>query len=192
MEKSGNRKRLYFVLLCIHVIIMRMDKTYVNKNVKLLFFVLLIVLVGFISAGVFNDNKDDTKVAAAPVADIVTKHAKTFCDKHTKTTTTADFLKDEGYPVKDDSRAWTIDECNKIIEKLYTEDENEKHIEGVANHQIFIGMTQKQLIYSIGNPYNVNTATKAESVTDQYAYDSGNGKTSYIYIENGRVTTIQD
>jgi hypothetical protein len=68
---------------------------------------------------------------------------------------------------------WDTEVCNKV---------------GKGN--ISIGMTTAQVKAAWGNPYRVNTTTTANGVSEQWVMrESGS---SYVYFEDGRVTTIQN
>lgn len=59
----------------------------------------------------------------------------------------------------------------------------------VAQNQVFIGMSEQQLVASKGKPRNVNRTSTAWSITEQWVYGSFG---PFIYLENGVVTAVQD
>lgn len=62
-----------------------------------------------------------------------------------------------------------------------------KNAEKILNHQLWIGMSKKEAVASIGNPESVNSTTTADGTSDQWVY-----KNRYLYFDNGVLTTIQD
>lgn len=62
----------------------------------------------------------------------------------------------------------------------------------ILDGEIWIGMTREMLIDSIGNPKKINSTETKYSYTSQYIYEDRFYGTRYIYIENGKVTAIQD
>ncbi len=53
-----------------------------------------------------------------------------------------------------------------------------------------IGMTKKEVIECMGNPYDINKTTNSSGVREQWVY--GSVGSIYVYIENGIVTSWQD
>lgn len=66
--------------------------------------------------------------------------------------------------------------------KRYGEDAGKK----IYNQQVWIGMTKKMLSDSMGNPENKNVSKGSWGIHEQWVY-----KNKYVYIENGKVTSIQ-
>ena len=70
-----------------------------------------------------------------------------------------------------------------MLTERYGQDDAERIARGV----VWIGMTHEQLRESWGAPEDVNTTITAAGKREQWVY--GNGQ--YAYLENGRVTAIQ-
>ena len=82
-------------------------------------------------------------------------------------------LSKEGKVIKDKYPNWSKEVCN-----------------AVAKSQIIIGMTKKQVETAWGRPYKINTTTGTYGTHEQWKmHDSINS--SYVYFENGKLTTIQ-
>ena len=61
---------------------------------------------------------------------------------------------------------------------------------------IVIGMTEMDVVASIGSPYDINRTTAAYGTSAQFVYASAamypaKPKYSYVYFENGKVTSWQ-
>lgn len=62
----------------------------------------------------------------------------------------------------------------------------------IFDGEIWIGMTREMLFDSIGTPKKINSTETKYSYTSQYIYEDRFYGTRYIYLENGKVTAIQD
>ncbi len=63
---------------------------------------------------------------------------------------------------------------------------SEELFHGIKEERIFIGMSERALIASWGNPIRINTHRNAYSTRKQYVY-SGN---RYVYVEGGKVVSV--
>lgn len=70
---------------------------------------------------------------------------------------------------------------------MLTERYGQADAERIAQGVVWIGMTHEQLRESWGSPRDVNTTTTAAGKSEQWVY----GDSQYVYLENGRVTAIQ-
>lgn len=59
--------------------------------------------------------------------------------------------------------------------------------EKILQHKIWIGMTREMLISSWGNPNDINRTVGSFGVHEQFVYGS-----TYVYVENGKLTSWQD
>lgn len=124
---------------------------------------------------------------------LVTKLAPVYCSKH-QNLKFAKLPKLPDMPSYDGVGSFTPDQCNTIIGKLYDADLQEDHISDVANAQIFIGMSQLELMYAWGEPNDINNTTSTYGTHDQWVYgtyDSGS-KPQYVYVDNGVVSSFQN
>jgi hypothetical protein len=70
--------------------------------------------------------------------------------------------------------------------------EEQTKIEAFAKHRVWIGMTTAECIQSCSGPLQINKTLTAKGLEEQWVYPSGEeGKLSYLYFENGILTTIQ-
>lgn len=177
-----------------------MDST--KKKTSPIVAVIVILVIGLIGYMIYagsrsnNGQKTDVSKASNVVDDrdlITEKYRTTYCKNRANTKVSS---MPEGYPINDGS-GWTDDECKIIISKIldstfYSDSTNiDEEIKRVTEGKYWIGMSETALLYSIGSPRDVNT-TKTDSYTKkQYVYGSITNPT-YIYTENGKVTTIQD
>jgi len=58
----------------------------------------------------------------------------------------------------------------------------------IERESVFIGMTAKQARMGWGKPKTINKTTSNNTISEQWVYSSG----SYLYFENGVLTTIQN
>ncbi len=56
----------------------------------------------------------------------------------------------------------------------------------IENRKIFIGMSEKALLLSWGNPEHINTSIASWGTHKQYCYPNS----VYIYVENEYITSI--
>lgn len=121
----------------------------------------------------------------------IKKYSSAYCKKRQNTVVTNTTGK---WPLNDGS-GWTTKECKTIISKLYdagvTGDDNE--FELVINGNYAIGMYEMSVIYSLGTPNDVNTTrTGTDYVRRQLVYGNPLYGATYIYTENGKVTSVQN
>lgn len=159
--------------------------------------VIIILLVGFLLWNWLSRPDDKTPINGGPVAsahvvsrqESVDNFAPAYCENHKTMRPVVDnFLKQENWPTNDGTHPWSVDDCRTIVGKLYDDGSTQKSLEAVSKGNYGIGMGQKELLYSIGQPDRVNSTTTANGTHDQYAYGSSN----YIYLDNGVVTATQD
>lgn len=65
-------------------------------------------------------------------------------------------------------------------------------IDAIKAQKVFIGMGKDQVILSWGQPDDVNKTITGKNTYEQWVYNKGNYKYSYLYFENGKLTTIQN
>lgn len=76
--------------------------------------------------------------------------------------------------------------------KEYTKKYGLKTAQKIIEGDVWIGMTREMLLASKGDPKKVNTFETAYSYQSQYIFEDSIYGTQYIYLENGKVTAIQD
>lgn len=86
---------------------------------------------------------------------------------------------------------WNTDSTYKAkqkenLELYYKNNFSTKEIEYIRKGQIFIGMSEKALVESLGYPFEgINETVNKRGVFRQYVYDLNR----YVYVENGIVTS---
>lgn len=63
----------------------------------------------------------------------------------------------------------------------------------IAKRQVFVGMTEDELVIALGYPAKKNQTTTAGDIREQWVYPGlfRTSKSKYVYLENGVVTAIQ-
>lgn len=169
------------------------------KRVFKWFLVVIIIIVGIEYAdsvltsqrrrSIENANKvvenaaRELEIKEANRQPIIDKYAPLYCSSHRSTRITD---MPEGYP-NNSGRGWTQEECRIIIDKLYSEDSREDRIEAVINKKVWVGMTVLQLIYSWGNPQDINKTVVGDYEQNQWVYPGFN----FVYVQEGVVTAYQ-
>jgi len=78
-------------------------------------------------------------------------------------------------------KEWAIKREKQLIKKF-----GKKIAKDIQQGYIWIGMTKDMLFESWGKPSNINKTVTSYSVHEQMIYG-----TSYVYVENGKVTSWQ-
>ncbi|MBS7346207.1 MAG: DUF308 domain-containing protein [Candidatus Sacchiramonaceae bacterium] len=144
----------------------------------------------------FSDSAVSSTTDAPQVShreETIAKYSPIYCQNRQATKVTG---MPEGYPNNDGS-GWSDEECATIVSKVYdaTRYDSEQNIAQevgrVTDGTYWIGMSETALIYSLGNPRDINTTRFENYTKKQYVYgDIYNA--AYIYVENGKVVTIQN
>jgi len=95
------------------------------------------------------------------------------------------YLSSKGYPniIKDNSDSGNLNFVKLIEDKIYP-------LAQVYNSkQINIGMSNLELIISLGYPNKINTTTTSSNVSQQWIYRNDD---IYVYLDNGVVTSYQN
>lgn len=77
----------------------------------------------------------------------------------------------------------------KLLEKIsakLNEEFDDFTVNCIINKRVKVGMEEKDISLILGRANSINTTETEKTISKQYVYD-----TSYIYTENGFVTTIQ-
>lgn len=127
-------------------------------------------------------------------AAMIKKYAPEYCKKRKSLKLTG---MPDGYPIND-GRGWTKKECETIIGKVHDAthyedaDLKEEEIKRVADGNYWIGMSEVALLYSLGNPNDINTTRLENYKSSQYVYGDPIYDATYIYVDNGKVTSVQN
>lgn len=102
-----------------------------------------------------------------------------------------DWIK-EGYPMFDGTNGFDDEDCKKAVSKLYDIDSNKQKLMNIADKKYWIGMNAKQLFYSIGVPSDTNSTTTIFGSSVQLIYGDPLYNATYIYLDNGIVSSYQN
>lgn len=87
-----------------------------------------------------------------------------------------------------------IEEVNKAAQKQYkkkmkmlTKKWGKRVARAIANEKVFVGMTKKQVIVSIGEPIRKNTVKNKRGTFEQWVYHDD----KYLYFRNKKLRSIQ-
>lgn len=61
----------------------------------------------------------------------------------------------------------------------------------IDSRQVYIGMAAADVRASWGDPSSINSTTTAAGTVEQWVYRWENGKQQYVYIDGGRVRSMQ-
>jgi hypothetical protein len=67
-----------------------------------------------------------------------------------------------------------------------------KTLQALKSGFVFVGMDAEHIRPAIGAPTSINESAGADGTRFQYVYRVGPGQSSYVYVENGKVTYIQE
>lgn len=163
-----------------------------------LIIIVLVVLgvIANISPSSENTENDTVKTATSTEAGAAIAQARQatidkvspqYCEKRQATKVTlSESGVAEGWPSNDGS-GWTNEECVTIISKLYDAGATEEELLLVTDNKYAIGMLEMSLLYSLGSPSDINRTQFSGYTSAQYVYG-----TTYIYAENGKVTSVQN
>ena len=60
-------------------------------------------------------------------------------------------------------------------------------LDDITLHRVSVGMTNEQVILSIGSPDKINKDTGVDAITEQWVYPH-----KFVYLHSGKVTDVQD
>jgi len=89
--------------------------------------------------------------------------------------------------------AYTSDECKQIITGLYDKGYSQEDIRRVAEAKFWVGMSAELLYFSLGMPNDYsNSTTTMFGTSSQLVYGNPLYGATYIYVDNGIVTSFQN
>lgn len=90
---------------------------------------------------------------------------------------------------------WAVtDSTNKAeekrakLEKIKSKKWPKRTVKAVLEGKVFVGMNSEQALESWGEPDDINRTITARGTSEQWVFGSG----SYLYFDNGILTTIQN
>ena len=92
------------------------------------------------------------------------------------------------------SRFATLRKLVSVLDQAHVKLETTQHlIDAVRDEKVFIGMPSSFVLLSWGEPSKVNRTSTAHGSSEQWVYRRGGGiEASFVYIEGGVATTIQN
>lgn len=148
----------------------------------------LLLVAPAVEAGVYACDKDGRKVYQStpcnprdrPVD--ITPHNTIESPASAKPRSPEEILKDV-----EESRA----KGREIVEQRAKEARQRRLIkEAIRDKRVMIGMTKEDVIASWGRPSDINRTVRSSGVREQWVYRRKSGNTQYVYIRNGKVTSI--
>jgi len=176
------------------------DKGAIGCLVVFLIIVVVFVIYAFSDNG--SNNLSTDLNSSSNTQDVVVQENKegiindiapVYCENHQSIyLVEVDNLIQEGFPMHDGVSGFTDKECRTIIEKLYSIDPNREHLLNVAENKYWIGMDYRLLTYSIGMPSDINSTTTVFGKQSQLVYGDPLKDATYIYLEDGIVSSYQN
>jgi|GEM_PF-1728904 len=95
-------------------------------------------------------------------------------------------------PQSQSKGSYSSSECNKIVAGLLDLGYKKNEIQSVSEGKYWIGMDTKQLFFSVGLPSDSNSTTTAFTKNIQLIYGDPLYGATYIYLDNGKVSSFQN
>lgn len=122
-------------------------------------------------------------------------YAPVYCANQQKIVINEPQLLAQGWPNADGNHGMTNEECVTIITKLYDYLGDYANVlsrlKSISERKVFIGMEKLELIYSWGEPNDVNKTTYSGNVHEQWVYGNPIYGANYVYLDNDIVTSYQ-
>lgn len=124
---------------------------------------------------------------------VIDTYSEPYCSNHTNVLMKNDpVLTKDNWPTFDGRRNWTSDECRTIITMLYDSGTSKERIANISEgRKIGVGMTNAEVIYSMGYPNDINTTNNSSGTYEQWVYGDPIYGATYVYVDNGIVTSYQ-
>lgn len=123
-------------------------------------------------------------------------YAPIYCVNQQKIVINEPQLLAQGWPNADGNHGVTNEECVTIITKLYDYlvdyAKVSSRLKSISERKVFIGMEKLELIYSWGEPNDINKTTYSGGTSEQWVYGNPIYNATYVYLENDIVTSMQD
>jgi len=164
-------------------------------------FIFVIIIVG-LAGGLETESTLDQSVAQQEEAaaqakatvrqEFVNTNGPVYCANHQDVKLNSPDLTNQGWPFADNQYGVTQEECSTIIGRLYDLRDGSEYqssmVKAVAEKKIAIGMTRAEAVFSLGTPQTINNTTTSKGKHEQWVYSL----TSYIYVDDGIVTSYQN
>lgn len=91
------------------------------------------------------------------------------------------------------ARAEAAAKLAEDIERYFAENPQRiDYKEAVLGKKVRIGMNATEARFAWGEPSSINRTVNTWGVSEQWVYRTGSYNASYLYFDNGRLTTIQN
>ncbi|HOB44476.1 MAG TPA: hypothetical protein PKH75_15135 [Bacillota bacterium] len=79
------------------------------------------------------------------------------------------------------------------VEQYFAQNpDREKYKDAVLSRKIMLGMNEEEVILAWGKPNDINRSVYTSGVHEQWVYRKGSYSAYYVYLENGKLTAMQD
>lgn len=140
-----------------------------------------------------EQKKKDAEAAYQKVLDT---YAPVYCANHQDITVNEPTLQADGWPMADNRKGITADECKILIGLLYLQRDGyanrESWIKSVAERKVAIGMTKVEVVYAWGSPGDINKTITGGNTHEQWVFGNPIYGANYVYFDNDIVTSIQN
>lgn len=123
-------------------------------------------------------------------------YSPVYCANQQKIIVNEPQLLAQGWPNADGNHGVTNEECVMIITKLYDYLADYLNIpsrlKSISERKVFVGMGKIELIYSWGEPNDVNKTTYSGGTSEQWVYGNPIYSANYVYLDNDIVTSMQN
>ncbi len=127
---------------------------------------------------------------------VIDTYAPIYCANHQDITVNEPTLHADGWPMADNQKGITGDECKILIGLLYLQRDGyanrESWIKSVSERNVAIGMTKVETVYAWGSPNDINKTTTSGGTREQWVFGNPIYSGSYVYFDNDIVTSIQN
>lgn len=142
------------------------------------------------------DEQQQKQEAARVYQETVDTYAPIYCANHQDITVNESTLDAQGWPMADNQKGITEDECRTLIGLLYAQREGYSNqtawIKSVSERKVAIGMTKIEVVYAWGSPNDINKTTSSGGTWEQWVFGNPIYGANYVYFDNDLVTSIQN
>lgn len=142
------------------------------------------------------EEEQKKKEAEASYQKVLDTYAPVYCANHQDITVNEPTLHADGWPMADNRKGITADECKILIGLLYLQRDGyanqETWIQSVSERKVAIGMTKVEVVYAWGSPRDINRTTTGGGTHEQWVFGNPIYGANYVYFDNDLVTSIQN
>lgn len=142
------------------------------------------------------EEEQKKKEAEAAYQKVLDTYAPVYCANHQDITVNEPTLHADGWPMADNRKGITAEECKTLIGLLYLQRDGyanqEAWIKSVAERKVAIGMTKVEVVYAWGSPSDINRTITGGNTHEQWVFGNPIYGANYVYFDNDTVTSIQN